>query len=248
MSKPISAVIVGANRGLGLQFVKDVLSELKADKVFATYRNKDQAKELLELASANPSIRPIQLDARDESKYPELVKTIEEATNGAGLNLLINNLGIYEKPQDLANITKENLLLHFEVNTVAPLLIAKALLPLLEKGASSSSGPLGVRRAAIVNVTSLMGSVQDNGSGGSYSYRSSKAALNMVTKSLSKDLESRNILAMVIHPGWVQTDMGGSHAPLSIVDSVRGMVNVIANLNESQNGKFLRYNGDELPW
>jgi NAD(P)-dependent dehydrogenase (short-subunit alcohol dehydrogenase family) len=249
MSKPITALIVGANRGLGLQLVKDALSELNASKVFATYRSEDQSKELLELAASNPNVVPIQLDIRDETKYPDVVKRVEEVTQGAGLNLLVNNAGIYTmRPQNLESITKEAMLLHFEVNTIAPLMLAKAFLPLLEKAANSSSGPLGIQRAAVVNVTSLMGSIADNGSGGEYAYRSSKTALNMVTKSLSLDLRSKNILAMVIHPGWVKTDMGGSNAPLSIEDSVRGMIKVIANLSDGDSGKFLRYNGEELPW
>ena len=150
-------------------------------------------------------------DIRDDSKYADVVKQVDEATQGAGLNLLINNAGIYtNRPQNLENITKETMLLHFEVNTIAPLILAKvilllqlcndidilkimemriyelrlifgvlialfqAFLPLLEKAANSSSGPLGINRAAIVNVSSLMGSVADNGSGGEYAYRSSK--------------------------------------------------------------------------
>jgi len=248
MTSPITALVVGANRGLGLQLVKD-LSELHTGIIFATYRSEDQSKDLLELASTNQKVRAIQLDARDEAKYPEVVKVIDDATKGSGLNLLINNAGIYsQRPQTLESMTKETLMLHFEVNTVAPLLLVKALLPLLEKGANSNSGPLGINRAAVVNMSSLMGSVEDNGSGGDYAYRSSKSALNMVTKSLSLDLIDKNIVSVVLHPGWVKTDMGGRHATLSIEDSVRGMVQVISSLEKSQNGKFLRYNGDVLPW
>jgi len=249
MSKPLNIFILGANRGIGLQLVKDIVATLNVNKLFATYRNEDQSKELLEYAASNPKVKTLQLDARDDSKFLEIAKKVEEEVQGQGLNLVINNAGVYtERPQRLESLTKETLLFHFEVNTVAPLLFTKAVLPLLETAANRNSTEQGINRAAIVNMSSTMGSIAENSSGGEYAYRSSKTALNMVNKSLSVDLKPKNILAVVLHPGWVITEMGGENALITVEESVRGMLNVISGLDDASNGKFYNYAGKELPW
>ena len=104
------------------------------------------------------------------------------------------------------------------------------------------------KRKVIANVTSKMGSVADNTSGGCYSYRSTKSALNMVTKSMSLDLAGRGICAVVLHPGWVKTDMGGMGANLEPVDSISGMRKVIDGLSPDDGGRFFNYDGAEIPW
>jgi len=145
----------------------------------------------------------------------------------------------------------------------------------LEKAAAKGDS-IGIGRAAVVNISTQMGSIDDNGSGSYYPYRTSKvnlstahirniriesivdselnyysnpqAALNMATKSLSVDLIPKGIMAVAIHPGWVQTDMGGSHATLTTDTSVENIVNTLEGLNKGQNGAFLNYNGKPLPW
>lgn len=107
---------------------------------------------------------------------------------------------------------------------------------------------MGVQRATIVNMSSSVGSIENVRSGRSYAYRMSKAALNMATKTMSIDLKKDRVLCVAMHPGWVQTDMGGSNAPLKIDDSCKQMLNTILNLNESQNGTFVQFNGKSLPW
>lgn len=107
---------------------------------------------------------------------------------------------------------------------------------------------MGVQRATIVNMSSSLGSIQDNVQGGLYAYRMSKVALNMATKSMSVDLKKDHILCVAMHPGWVRTDMGGSHAPLQIDDSCKQMLQTIQALNESQNGTFIQFDGKSLPW
>lgn len=107
---------------------------------------------------------------------------------------------------------------------------------------------MGVQRATIVNMSSMLGSIQDNGQGGLYAYRMSKTALNMATKSMSIDLKNEQILCVAMHPGWVKTDMGGLNAPLTIDTSCNQMVNTIFELNETHNGTFIQYDGKSLAW
>lgn len=124
----------------------------------------------------------------------------------------------------------------------------QAFIPLLKKASAfNSAQPMGVKRAAIVNMSSLMGSIDDAGTG-CYAYRMSKAALNMATKLMSNELKDDKIVSIVLHPGWVQTDMGGPNGTLDIDTSCGKMVQTIFGLNESSQGKFLQYDGKELRW
>lgn len=125
----------------------------------------------------------------------------------------------------------------------------QALLPLLKKASDrSSSTPIGVKRAAIINMSSILGSMASNVEGGLHAYRTSKAALNAATKSMAIDLKDQSIMAVAMHPGWVQTDMGGSKATLDIETSCCKMVDTLLGLNENQNGGFVQYDGKILPW
>lgn len=108
--------------------------------------------------------------------------------------------------------------------------------------------PLGVERATIVNMSSILGSLTENDGGGLYAYRMSKAALNIATKSMSVDLKSDKILCVSMHPGWVRTDLGGSHAPLDVETSCKDMLKTILALNDSHNGTYLQYDGKPLKW
>jgi NAD(P)-dependent dehydrogenase (short-subunit alcohol dehydrogenase family) len=126
----------------------------------------------------------------------------------------------------------------FRINTIGPMHLTDALVPRIAAG----------KRKIVAAVTSLMGSIEDNASGGYYAYRSSKAGLNAVFKSLAVDLKPRGITSVVLHPGWVKTDMGGPNAPLEAPESVRGMRAVLAKLTISDTGRFLDYQGREMPW
>jgi len=126
----------------------------------------------------------------------------------------------------------------FRVNTMAPLRMAERFVAQVARS----------ERRLIANVSSRMGSIGDNSRGGSYIYRSSKAALNMVVKSLSADLAGRGIAVVAFHPGWVQTDMGGPEAAITAAESVAGMRAVIERLGPADNGKFFDYDGSEIPW
>jgi NAD(P)-dependent dehydrogenase (short-subunit alcohol dehydrogenase family) len=151
---------------------------------------------------------------------------------------LINNAGARIRPERLGQLEAGILLDVFALNAVAPLMVAQTYLDLLRVG----------HRPRIVNISSQMGSLARKQSGGDYSYCASKAALNMHTRALAFDVRGLGITAVAMHPGWVQTDMGGPNAPLTPQESIRGMIAVIDRLAPDDAGRFLQWNGSELPW
>ncbi len=225
--------ITGANRGLGLEFAKQFLD--LGWEVLATARNPEKSQDLQELAKEKgDQISLLQLDLRDFQKIESLAQKLE----GKKIDLLLSNGAVYGGKQAFGDMDYENWKEVFVVNTMAPLKLAEAFLPHVERG----------EKKWMVFVTSKMGSIADNQSGGNYIYRSTKAALNMVCKSLSIDLKPKGITAIVIHPGWVKTDMGGEHAPLTPKESISGMIQVIQNLSIEKTGRFYNYDGTQLPW
>ena len=160
--------------------------------------------------------------------------------NEQTIDILLCNAGIYGDKSEhrFGALNYDNWQHTILINTFAPVKLSEAFLPQLSK----SQTPL------VVAMSSLMGSMTDNSSGGSICYRSSKAALNAAMKSLAIDLKPKNIAVLILHPGWVKTDMGGNNAPTSAEESIAGMCNVIAKFDLNQNGKFLNFRGEELPW
>lgn len=169
---------------------------------------------------------------------------IDEIVGDNGLDVLINNAAVYLKVSLLEG-SSDNMIDNFKVNAVAPFMITRSLFSLLRKAASKNN----LHRPVVVNVTSKMGSMDDNQSGGHYAYRASKAALNMITKSMSVDLASSGIKAVAIHPGWVRTAMGGPNGLIDTFESVTNMIRVIGDVQTGKNtGLFLNYNGVEIKW
>lgn len=242
-----SVLITGANRGLGLGMVKYLSEHNKAQKIIATCRT--PSEDLKRLAESNKSLTILHLDVTNTSDFGNLTDQISKILGEQGLNLLINNAGITTKFTKLNLVKTEQLIDNLTVNTVAPIMLTKTLLPLLKKSADSNSDkPMGVQRAAVINMSSILGSIAQNDQGGFYPYRCSKAALNAATKSMSIDLKKDNILVASMHPGWVRTDMGGKNAHLDVPTSVEGIIKTIEKLGECDTGKFLQYDGTELPW
>ncbi|KAI1304890.1 C-factor [Halotydeus destructor] len=238
----LNVVVTGANRGLGLEFVRQLLKSSSPPKnIIATCRKPDAAKELNDLKSTNSSIHVLPLDVKDYASHENLVKQTAGIIGDDGLDVLINNAGIYLKV-DINNGGPELMMDNFEVNVVAPFMLTRAMLPLLKQAAAHQ------RRPVVANITSKMGSMEDNTSGNHYAYRASKAALNMVTKSLGVDLGKEGVLAASIHPGWVQTDMGGPNALITPEVSAKGMLGVIHSLDAAGSGKFFNYDGKPIPW
>lgn len=219
-------LITGANRGIGLELARQLAG--RGDRVIATCRNPDGAHQLRATGA-----RVERLDVTD----PETVAAAAAAVDH-GLDLLINNAGVGVRGAALGEFEYERFRRFFEVNTLGALRVTEAFLPHLREG----------DRRVIANITSRMGSIADNTSGGSYEYRASKAALNMATRSLSIDLGGEGFTCMVLHPGWVRTDMGGASAPLSARDSAAGLIRLLDGADDELSGGFYDHSGQLLPW
>lgn len=163
------------------------------------------------IADLHKNVHILQIDLKDFTKYPEVVSQVEKIVKNEGLNVLFNSAGISPRSSFLGiKALKPNELMDvFAVNCVAPLMLAKEFVPLLKKASEGNqSAPLGVQRAVIVNMSSILGSIASNNEGSLYHYRLTKTGLNAATKSLSIDLKKDGIMAVNMHPGWVKTDMG----------------------------------------
>lgn len=157
---------------------------------------------------------------------------------GAPIDILINNAGMANgADMSLQTLDFDAMERTFQVNSLGPLRVTQALLPNLQAG----------KKKTIINITSRLGSIELS-SGGLYSYRTSKTALNQINKLISVELAPQGFTSIVIHPGWVKTAMGGADAPVAIPESIAGMLTVIESLNSDKTGKFYDFNGDELPW
>jgi NAD(P)-dependent dehydrogenase (short-subunit alcohol dehydrogenase family) len=203
------------------------------------------------LAKSNKNLRILQIDLKDFDKYEEVVGQVKSIVKDEGLNVLFNSAGISPRSSFLGlKALKTNELMDaYAVNVVAPLMLSKAFIPLLKKASEANKdAPIGVQRAVIVNMSSILGSVESNKEGSLYHYRVTKSGLNAATKSLSIDLKNDGIMAVNMHPGWVKTDMGGPKAPLEVEQSCNSMVNTIMKLDKSLNGGFIQYDGKTLPW
>ena len=244
-------MITGANRGLGLGLVRHLLAgKPRPQHVIATCRSLggEKSKELEELAAKEACLSVIQLSVDDPTTFPTAVGIVDGIVQEHGLNVLVNNAGINIK-KGLQNVTADDMTQSFATNTIGPIMLTQSLLPLLKRAASrASSKPLGWERGAIINMSSVLGSISDNDSGGLYPYRCSKVALNAATKSLSIDLLKDGIIACTVHPGWVKTEMGGPRALITVDESVQEMLKLFASLNHDSNGGFFRYDGTVMKW
>lgn len=222
-----TVLITGANRGLGLEFASQYARD--GWRVIATYRNPDR----IEALRAIGGIELHQLDVTDFKAIYALGQTLATQT----IDLVIANAGTNSaKPMSPAMIDEQAWIAELRVNTMAPLALAAALRePVLRSG-----------HGKMVALSSVHGSIQSNVSGGLYVYRSTKSALHAVWRSWAMD--NPGIISAVLHPGWVQTEMGGPSADIDAATSVSGMRRVIGELSIEQSGSFFRYDGAPLPW
>jgi NAD(P)-dependent dehydrogenase (short-subunit alcohol dehydrogenase family) len=230
-----TTLITGANRGIGLEFCRQYAAE--GWHVLACSRHPDKSVALNNLAEQYPGLITIYaLDVSDHAQIDSLAQVLA----GESIDLLINNAGVYPESDKsgLGASKYDEWIQAFQINTMAPLKMAEAFATQITRS----------KQKTIVTISSKMGSITDNTSGGSYLYRSSKAAVNMVVKSLAIDLKPTGITAVVFNPGWVKTDMGGPNAMISVEKSVSGMRQVISRLTISDSGKFLNYDGQEISW
>ncbi|MDJ0609755.1 MAG: SDR family oxidoreductase [Kiloniellales bacterium] len=224
-----TALITGANRGLGLEFTRSFLAD--SWHVHACCRYPEKSKGLKGLEG---DLDVHRLDVTDGLKVANLSRELV----GGPIDLVLNNAGVYGPRTGFGETDYDLWEAVFRINSIAPLRMAERF---VEQVAASE-------RKLIVNISSIMGSIGQLQSSGSYFYRASKAALNMVTKGLSVDLAARGITVVAVHPGWVQTDMGGTEADLTATQSIAGLRAVIESLDISKTGRFFNYDGSELPW
>ncbi|RST29788.1 SDR family oxidoreductase [Sphingomonas ginkgonis] len=216
-------LITGANRGLGLEFAR----QYAADGWTVIVTAREESPELSQLG-----VRVEQLDLNDLDQ----VARVGDRLDGP-LDLLVANAGTYGPGAvDDANAAAE-WGRTFTVNTIAPYLLARAVLPRVAEA-----------RGKLIAISTRMGSIADNSSGGYLAYRSSKTALNMAWRNLALETRSQGVIATMFHPGWVKTRMGGRSAPLEPEESIAGLRKVIAGLGPKDAGEFFQWDGARVPW
>ena len=237
-------LVTGASRGIGLELVRQLVE--RGDRVFAGYRDASTAGRLLKLAADKHNrLTAVPLDVTDaasiDSAHDEVARNVD------ALDVLVNNAGVGSDSRDFDDVPATRDFGHLEAgpmlrlihtNSVAPIIVAQRFMGLLGRGTDPK----------VVSISSIVGSIAIKDYGGDHAYSASKSALNMFMRSLSADLRGEGIIVTVLHPGWVRTDMGGPQGPVSIEESVEGLLKVIDGLTMDQTGGFLDYRGHVLPW
>lgn len=225
-------VVTAANRGIGLELARQLAR--RGEQVEAGARDPSAAGELAGI----PGVRVHALDVSDAAS----VKAFAAAVGEAPIDLVFNVAGVIAKASGLGQLAEDLTLSEaarvFDVNALGALRVSIALLPAVRKGTAKK----------LVHLTSGMGSIEDNKSGGAYAYRMAKVALNMMSRSLSVDLRAEGIVSVVINPGWVKTDMGGASAPTPVADSVAGILREVDRATLADSGEFLNWKGNRYPW
>jgi NAD(P)-dependent dehydrogenase (short-subunit alcohol dehydrogenase family) len=228
-----TVLITGASRGIGLEHARRYAE--RGARVFATARKPDEADDLTALAKLNGQIEVLRYDAADDNAPAAL----KDRIGAEPLDIMFANAGAMgTRRQSFGDVDAEAVLNLIQVNALAPLKLAEALADNVAKS----------DRKVMAFQTSLMGSIDDNGSGGAYAYRLSKVALNMVGKGVANDLRGRGVIAVLLHPGWVRTRMGGQGGKISVEECVEGQQRILDALTPAQSGRFFNYDGRELPW
>lgn len=227
------ALITGANRGIGLEHARQLLE--RTWTVTAAVRDPEGATELKALDPGDGRLKIAAYDASDLSAADALKRQVT-----GPIDILFANAGVMgpKDQNDLRTAAGEGFVDTFRINTLAPLALAGAF---ADQVAASQMKVIALQ-------SSRMGSISDNDSGGRYAYRASKAALNAVGKSLSVDLKDKGVTVLMLHPGWVRTDMGGPNGLITVTECVDGQLDLIARANPAMNGRFFHSNGQDLPW
>jgi len=234
-------LITGAARGIGLELARQILAN--GDRLHATMRTISPA--LASLRESAPERCQLHVvDVADTETFPALADAVAHEEDH--LDVVINVAGVYSRfsagwnPETTSfdALDADDLAYVFRVNSIAPVLLGKALTPLLSRAP----------RGRLVNLSSLLGSVGHKTSGADYAYCASKAALNIMTRALAVDLAPKGIIALAMTPGWVKTDMGGENAMLTPEESVRGMLGVVERMTPADAGRFVDQAGVDQPW
>jgi NAD(P)-dependent dehydrogenase (short-subunit alcohol dehydrogenase family) len=230
----MNILITGANRGIGLEMVRYAMEQ--GWRVFACCRNPHNADNLFSIAKLSNG--QISVHIADMQELSTIQALSYELRNDP-IDMLINNAGIYGSDKNtFGGVDTDSWLQAFQINCIAPLKMVEAFSHQLEMS----------QNKLVACISSKMGSMADNGYGSSYIYRSSKAALNAVVKSLSIDLKQKNIISVALHPGWVKTEMGGDNAEISTRESVEKMLTILSALTIKDSGRFIDIDGSDIPW
>ena len=223
-----TAIVTGASRGIGSEFVVRLLQD--GWRVYAGYRSDMHRLELIE----DENLFCYELDVTVNESIRKFAERVDYP-----VDLLINNAGVPDgRWRSIKEIDDAWMLEVIDINSVGPVRMVKAF---YDKMAHENL-------ATVVMISSLMGSIDDCHSGKSYAYRASKSALNMLSVAMKKESLQDNISFLILHPGWVKTRMGGEHAPVELDDSVSGMMELIYAHNLTDSGRFVQYDGVDLPW
>lgn len=229
------SLVTGANRGLGLEFVRQLLA--RGDRVIAACRHPGKATALNSLAGEHPGrLHVLPLDVAEEKSRTAFAHELPLVIADEKLDLLINNAGVLHSGERFGTVPVANLDDSLRTNASGPFLLTQALAPLLADD------------ARVANLSSTMGSIATRTEFRSPSYCISKAAQNMATVMLAKALAPRGIGVIALHPGWVQTEMGGESAQITPAQAVAGLLRVIDGFALEQSGQFLDWQGDAMPW
>ncbi|MEJ2429471.1 MAG: SDR family oxidoreductase [Deltaproteobacteria bacterium] len=228
------AFISGANRGIGFGLTLEMVQH--GCKVAAGYRDEGRSEKLLAEAEKQRNILPVKVDVTIEDDLKHLYRFIE---NHCGhLNILVNSAGVsINESAEVNELNWEDLARNLEVNVGGPLMISRTLYPLLQRG----------KEKKIINISSQMGSIQLT-DGGATPFRVSKAALNMLSRNQAIEYKEAGIAVVIVHPGWVKTDMGGPAAPMTVAESTRKIFQIIEMISLSNTGEFISVTGDRIPY
>jgi NAD(P)-dependent dehydrogenase (short-subunit alcohol dehydrogenase family) len=229
------SLVTGANRGLGLEFTRQLLA--RGDRVVASCRHPGKAAALNALAGEYPGrLHVLPLDVADPKSIANLAHELPLLGDDIALDLLVNCAGVLHSGERFGSVAAATLEDSFRTNAMGPLLLAQALASRLADN------------ARVANLSSVLGSIASTGRFGTPSYNISKAAQNMATVLLAQALQPRGIVVLALHPGWAQTDMGGGNATVPVADAVAGLLRVIDDATPQDSGSFHDWRGESLPW
>ncbi|EFP02963.1 hypothetical protein CRE_28300 [Caenorhabditis remanei] len=240
-SSPKSVVVTGANRGIGLTIVKELLKDKNIQYIIATAREVENATELKSIN--DPRLHILPLDVVSDKSIDTFVSKVTDIVGADGLNLLVNNAGAAFEYRTKMELNRATLVKQFDVNTISLVIITQKFLPLLRKSASKVSGDkLSISRSAVVNISSGLASVSLNNYGSDIipmlAYSMSKSAVNQFNKIFSIDVKDDHILTVAFEPGWIQTNLGGPHAPLKLEEAIPVLVSSFYKLDNTHHGGY----------
>ncbi len=228
-------LVTGAARGLGLEMVRQLLD--RGETVVACPRRVESCGLDALSVTHGSTLHIVPMDVTEGLSVREAARRV--AARVRHVDVLINNAGVFHRGEiSVDALDFSRLEDAYRVNTLGALRVTAAFLPLLHEGSGKR----------IVNISSLMGSIEDNASGGAYGYRMSKAALNAATKNLAIELADAGFVVLAMHPGWVRTRMGGERAPLDVESAVRDLLSIALSVGPDRSGGFYGPGGERLRW